>query len=368
MLILRKWKAAPIVLMAVTLLSACGKKTFQKLETSSTGIAGQYNYIKPKLDIVVFQDNSPSFTNTMGQVKPQLASFLTNLDSRWDYRFVVLPLLSSKAVTSKYVVASDCAGVPAGRCLSPSQASTFNNDGGDSGWINTVGYSGNEDPGFYYMYNNLVNAGNAGFIRNDSVMVTMVISNNDDHTDVDTVVRPDGTRLVTVDYTSARTQNSYNQYNNAFQLYRNGQVRRMYSVVAFGGYTDCWGGGQTWMGKRYSDLAATLNGGSFDFCNNGLNNVLGDLSNQFQTIVQTIEFNYLVFPEEPDPATIKVKIRGSEIPQSASNGWQYVGYKTNQPTSFAPTSGNVRSGYMVKLNGSYTLKGTDTYELIYTRR
>lgn len=363
----RNWKAATVALMAVTLLSACGKKTFKKLEQSSSGIAGQYNYIKPKLDLVIFQDNSPSFNNIMGQVKPQLASFLANLDSRWEYRVVVMPLLSANYVQNKYAVATNCTGVPAGQCLLPSQSHIFNSDVGDAGWINTVGYNGNLDQGFYNMYNNLVNLGNSGFIRSDSTLVTMVISNNDDHTDVDTVTRPDGTTLVSVDYNSARTQNSFNYYRNLFQTYRSSQQRKMYAVVSYNGLSDCWGGGQTWMGKRYADLAAVIGGGTFDLCSGGLQNVLGSLSTQLVTIVQTIEFDYLVFPEEPDPATITVKKNGSTLPQSNVNGWTYVGYRTGA-TSFYPAPGNVRSGYMVKLNGSATLKGTDTYELVYTKK
>ena len=55
------WKAIPVlVLAAMTLLSACGKNTFTKQVESTTALAGQYIYIKPKLDLVVFQDDSDS--------------------------------------------------------------------------------------------------------------------------------------------------------------------------------------------------------------------------------------------------------------------------------------------------------------------
>mgnify|MGYP003353314244 CR=1 FL=1 len=102
------WKAIPAVaLAALTLLSACGKKTFQKVDYTTSAIAGQYIYIKPKLDLIVFQDNSDSLTNAMTQIKPQLASFLSRLDTNWEYRVVVLPLLlllmgSSAAPRKRY--------------------------------------------------------------------------------------------------------------------------------------------------------------------------------------------------------------------------------------------------------------------------
>lgn len=364
----RYWKAATVALMAVTLLSACGKKTFKKLEESSKGIAGQYNYIKPKLDLVIFQDNSDSLSNAMAQLKPQLASFLAQLDTNWEYRVVVLPLLSQQNISSKVVLATDCTGVPAGGCVGPSGVSYFNSLAGDSGWINSRNSStGNVDLGFQNMNYNINSLISSGFLRNDAALAMVIISNNDDHSGVSYITRPDGA-TTSIDYNSATTIASFNAYKSYFQSVKaSTQLDRMYAVVSAQSYTDCWGGGRTWAGIRYMNMAAALGGVGYDLCQGGLGGVLADIRSRLVTIVQTIEFDYLVFPEEPDPATITVKKNGSTLPQSNVNGWTYVGYRSG-PTSFYPASGNVRSGYMVKLNGSATLKGTDTYELIYTRK
>lgn len=368
MLKLKSWKAVPIALMAISLLSSCGNKKFQKLEYSSTAIAGQYVYIKPKLDLVIFQDNSDSMANAMAQVKPQLSSFLEQLDTNWEYRVVVLPLLSQQNINTKTVLATDCTGVPSASCVGPSGVGYFNSLTGDGGWITSRDSSvGNVDYGFQNMNYNINSLVSSGFLRSDAALAMMIIANNDDHTGVTYNYRPDGA-VTGINYNSATTINSFNAYKNYFLSVKSSTtLDRLYSVVAAQSYTDCYGGGRTWAGIRYQNMAAALGGASYDLCNNGLPNVLSDIRARLVTVVQTIEFNYVVLPEEPTPGSISISKNGTALPQSAVNGWEYVGYRSNQPTSFAPVSGNIKSGYMIKLNGTATFKGTDTIGLNYTK-
>jgi len=389
MLKFKSWKAVPIALMAISLLSSCGTKKFQKLEQSTSGIAGQYIYIKPKLDMIVFVDNSDSMANALAQVKPQLVNFLNSLDSRWEYRFIAMPLQGTQNLSSKYVVATDCAGISASLCLSPSQSYIFNNAGGDIAWINNRNSgTGNTDLGFYNMKANINHLKAAGFVRNDAILATVVISNGEDVSGqfgsggVTYATRPDGA-ITSVDYNSATTQNSYNYFLNYFSTIKNANPvlskaqTRFYSVVAANRYNDCYGGGMAWQGRRYMDMAGTLGGVTFDLCQGQLPNILTDISGHLQTIVKSLVFNYVVFPEAPTVASIQFKKNGSLVSNSALNGWTYAGNLNNQATSsgsidintqvFTPMLSNVRSGYMLRLDGNAELKGTDTYELIYTK-
>ncbi len=369
MLKLMKWKAVPIAMIAISLLSSCGNKKFQKLEYSSTAIAGQYIYIKPKLDLVIFQDNSDSIANAMTQIKPQLSGFLAELDTNWEYRVVVLPLLSQQSISSKTVLATDCTGVPSASCVGPSGVAYFNSLTGDQGWITSRDSTvGNVDKGFQNMNYNINSLLGSGFLRSDAALAMIVISNNDDQTNVDYNYRPDGA-ITSINYSGANTIASFNAYKNYFlSVKAHSTLDRFYSVVAAQRYTDCYGGGMTWAGIRYQNMAAALGGASYDLCNGGLPNVLTDIRARLITVVQAIEFNYVVFPEEPTPGSISLTKNGSTVPESAVNGWQYVGYRSNQPTSFSPTSGNVKSGYMIRLNGTATFKGTDTIGLNYTKK
>jgi hypothetical protein len=96
--------------------------------------------------------------------------------------------------------------------------------------------------------------------------------------------------------------------------------------------------------------------------------VLNLIRSQLVTVVQTVVFNYVVLPEEPNPATIVLKKNGVTVPNSAVNGWTYAGYLANQPTSYFPTSGNEKSGFMIRLNGSAEFKGTDTISIDYQKK
>ncbi len=368
----KSWKAVPVVaLAALTLLSACGKKEFQKLNYTSSAVAGQYIYIKPKLDLVVFQDNSDSMANAMNVIKPQLNNFLSSLSSSWDYRVVVLPLLSQQSLGSKYVVATDCTGVNAGRCLSPGDVAFFNSQIGDSSWITSRNTAvGNNDQGFFNMNGNIDSLNSSSFLRSDAALAMVVISNNDDHTNVSYATRPDGS-TVGIDYTSATTINSFNYYKNYFLgLKTSIKLNKFYAVVVGNTSSDqCSGGGAVWTGKRYMDMASALGGATFDLCNGGLSQVLNDIGGQLQVVVQTIIFNYVKISDvEPDPNSIKITKNGVAIPNSATNGWTYVGYLANQATSYSPVLGNYKSGYMVRLNGTAEIKGSDAITIDYQKK
>lgn len=383
------WKALPAVaLAAMTLLSACGKKTFQKLEYSTSAVAGQYVYIKPKLDLVIFQDDSDSLYNAMGQLKPQLQSFLASLDSNWDYRVVVMPLLRSNLpMSAKIVIASDCSGVSGvGRCLGPGDVSYFNSVYGDAGWITTQNSAtGNTDLGFQNMKTNIQSVlPAASFLRSDALKAFMVVSNGEDVSGVNLsnsanyAYRADGAQTG-YNYSSYDFVTSFNDYLSYFSGLKSSlSLSKFYSVVAAQNYSSCWGGGRTYQGKRYMDLATYLGmdvtnhysvGVSVDLCNNGLQTVLNDLQTSLKTVVQTVEFNYVVIStsDQPDPNTIVIKKNGVTIPQSSTNGWQYVGYRTGT-TSDYPTLGNTRTGYMVQLFGSAKFQGTDSISVDYQKQ
>lgn len=375
MMKLKNWKAAPaLAFTALSLLSSCGKQDFQKQDFSSSAVAGQYVYIKPKLDLVIFQDNSDSIAMAMGKLKPQLASFVSQLDTNWEYRVVVMPLLYQTSFSYKYVLATDCSTVT-GAAGCTTSASAFNALGADSGWINSQNSAaGNTDLGFAYMNYNINNLTSGGFLRSDSTKAIMIVSNGEDHTNVayKTMVGY-GTQQF-IDYNSSVTQNSFNSYLTYFNGLKSSiQLSKMYAVVAQGNYTSCFGGGSgdgaTFAGIRYMTMAQDIGGVSYDLCGGGLNSVLNDISSSLKTVVQTVEFNYVVISSssEPDPSTIVLKKNGVTLSKSSTNGWTYVGYRSG-PTSDSPTVGNNQTGYMVQLAGSAKFLGSDTISIDFQKK
>jgi hypothetical protein len=148
-------------------------------------------------------------------------------------------------------------------------------------------------------------------------------------------------------------------------------MSKFYAVVAPGQtnhQTSCYGT-NVFSGGSYTYVSTQLgiqNSIAYDVCSgSALTGVLNDIGTQLQALIQAYQFNYVVLSDQPDPATIKITKNGASIPESAVNGWKYVGYRANQATSFSPAPSNVKSGYMIQLNGTAVYKGTDMINVTY---
>jgi hypothetical protein len=352
-------KSLPVLVAALAILNACAKAKYGAENIKSSAVAGQYITTKPKIDIIVFQDNSDSVMYThINKIRPQMESFVNGLNGSWDFRFIVLPLLSQKTLNSKYVISSDCSGISGIlACLPPSQASTFNYSSGDYGWINSANSAiGSQDKGFQNMYYNLQSSSmvNSGFLRPDAALAVIVLTNGED-IDGMTYHDPDGDGTPQLNYNSGVSQ--YNFYRDYFENFKGTpSLMRFFSVVSDG---SCGING-----RRYRDMADELGSRSYNLCNSEMNSVLSNIGSQMVAITQAVVFNYHVLPNNPGTITSVLK-NNVPIPQSSSNGWEYVGYKTNQNTSFFPTPGNPKTGYMIKLNGSAVIQGSDRIDVIF---
>jgi hypothetical protein len=365
---MKKLMIAPVILAATLAgFTGCGKARFQKQDFQATAVAGQYT--KPKIDILVFQDKSDSMRTPINNLRGQLNGFLNGIDSRWDFNFTVLPLQGTMNLNGKYIVSQNCGGISGGTCLSPSQTSVFNNAQGDAGWINSIDSSvGNTDLGFQSISNNLNQSSisSSGFLRPDAALAMIVVSNGEDVTNVSWRDRGDGFQVI--DYGSATTQGSFNQYRDQFANLKGSSLSRFYAIVANGGYSNCWGGG-AWFGKRYWDMAGALGGRAYNLCDgSAFSSVLDDIRAQLNSMVEAYIFNFAVMNEEPIVSSIVVKKNGVTLPQSTTNGWQYIGYRVNQPTARSPQTSNNRTGYFIKLNGTAEYRGSDVISIDYQRQ
>lgn len=67
-------------------------------------------------------------------------------------------------------------------------------------------------------------------------------------------------------------------------------------------------------------------------------------------------FGFVVLPKIPKTESVILKVNGTLIPQSASNGWSYIGQRTQNIKvangTYLATPEVIRTGYMLQLNGS----------------
>lgn len=349
----------PVAVVAVSLLSACGNTKYAKQTHGGSASANNLTVtIKPKIDVVVFQDDSDSIIRNgpLEALKPQMASFLSNMSNQWDYRFTVMPLLTTNLrITSKYVVASDCSSVTnVMGCLAPSQYSTFNNSSGDYGWINSANFVGGDDRGFKTMETHIDRMKSSGFLRSDAALAIIVLSNADDLEGVALAQRSDG--YWERQYGGSAETSSFSYYYNYFAAVKGSALLSKFYPVVVNSSGSCLNG---YFGQRYVRMADYLGSRAYNICGGELNSSLNDIKQQLVAITQAISFDHVVISDrQPVVSSIKVWKNGVEIPQGGANGWTYVGYQ-NRATSYYPTSGNVRSGYMIQLSGSARFQGSD---------
>jgi hypothetical protein len=378
MKLLKPIRALSLIALSLSLLSACGNSRFATQGYNSTTTATGTNdavVTRGKVDIVIFQDNSDSVIyGPVNDIKNQMSTFLANLDKNIDYRVVVLPLLQRQLVSSKFIFSNNCSDVKVGaRCLGPSEVNTFNNAAGDQGFINSRYENGSVDYGFVNMINNLndtgMNTGSNRFLRADAQTAVIVVSNGDDIDGAQYYTRSDGV-VVMGSYDNTRI----NQYADILSNFKNKNGLSYYPVVA--NSTSCLNN-RAYVGTRYNYMAQLLNSypgrsGSaiqYNLCAGQLPYILNDISRNVKTLVQNVMYDYVMLNVNygtPDISTMTVKKNGVLLQQSTSDGWQYVGYVENQATSYFPTSGNVRSGYAIKLNGSARYQGTDKLEVNFS--
>ncbi len=399
-------KHGALVAAAIALLPACGKQAFQKTDVSlPLGSAGSFS-IPPKIDIVVFQDDTGSMMEVLPQIQAQMPSFLQTLNSTgWDYRFAIHPLTSSRTMSPgafqiaasqqdlnwknevegwsppypgmSESLADQVMGGFFARPFGSGLAPTFSNFLSDfeARQNNTGSELGLKNIAEQLTQSNRLRS--TGFIRNDAMLLVLAISNGEDSegrcpnpsNPSLTIPCPDTVNGV---YQPNGYNNTFNQrYQQILSAKGSSSKVKFAAAVADARYSNCLGS-SSYTGSRYMAMAGNFGGLKYNICNTGIATVLDNLKSSLQSERRTYRQNYLFIPEEPVPESIQVVkyINGDPnnavtIPQSDTNGWSYVGY-TTQYAIFYPTQMNQQTGWAIRLNGSAILDGDDRADVIYT--
>jgi hypothetical protein len=116
-----------------------------------------------------------------------------------------------------------------------------------------------------------------------------------------------------------------------------------------------------------------------DACNSAaLSNVLTDIANNLTTVSQAYVYSAIVLHDQPIPSSIQITKNGATVPQGTTNGWEYMGYgttytitgiyntQTGQITALDPGL-NQETGYVIQLNGTAQMIGTDQPNVTYEK-
>lgn len=141
---------------------------------------------------------------------------------------------------------------------------------------------------------------NAGFLRDDAFLSVVILSDEDDS------------------YSAAYSDNAVDTFLRALKPAQvSGDINRYYSVSAIvdTGAPKCPGFGS--IGTRYKNIA-TLTGGSIGSICGDFAAVIANIANGIVNALSEIRLDRI-----PIVSTISVYLNGVNIPESATNGWQY---------------------------------------------
>jgi hypothetical protein len=262
-----------------------------------------------------------------------------------------------------------------------------------------------DEPGLETLRKALENrAFGKGIIRDDSLLVVLVVGNGDDNSNVNMCRRPiDGVTVpceqvngvcqdtsgnaITKDNlfdknlsgqylylgkTCGTRDASFAYYLSHLQSLRgSSQLVQFHAAVAASQSTGCLGSG-SYIGTRYRAMADATGGAKFDICSQSVSGVLDSLNANLQAQKLGYRTRYLFVDQPPDLSTVQVtRYRGGtaagavDVPQDSSDGWTYAGYVTNVYAIDSPIPMNLSSGYALELHGSARLIGNDTADVTF---
>jgi hypothetical protein len=314
-------------------LSSCGHGgSSYSLLADSQNFNQNVATINNKVDILWVVDNSSSMTPLQNNLVSNFGSFIKNFQAKgYDFRIAVTSsdaYLANKAFNnnpaySKFKDGGGSAhtGIFVIDPSTPNITSTFVTNA-------SIGQNGSGDERVFSSFKEaLLDPQNAGFLRPDSFLSVIILSDEDDFSDP---TRREGSWLyqggvADHSYTNPNLETVDSYVSFLDQLTQTTDVNRRYNVSAITVLDNtCLKSHapmapSTIIGQRYIDLANKTNGVLGSICDSSYANAL-------QAIQQRILELSTQFPlgRQPVESTIKVVVAGVSVANDATNGWTYV--------------------------------------------
>ncbi|MFL5815660.1 MAG: hypothetical protein ACJ763_18975 [Bdellovibrionia bacterium] len=361
-------------------LTGCGQQPFIATASQESLSAPGTFTIPAKVDFLLVEDDTGSMNEIFPQISSGIPGVLSALENNgWDYHFATIPLTTYRSLSQ--VTASHYDGnwgaswkpaFPGAAQWGPQTvlSSVFRDTSHYSDFLSYNSFvNGNNglEPGLQnILYSlNRIQSDGTNFLRDDAMLVVLVVGNGDDTSGVSYCTRSDG---ITVQCGSTV---SIDDFKNGFNsLKASSSLIRFYAAVSSIKVSNqtCQGS-NAYIGSRYQQMAAALNGKSYNICAgpSAISSALGSLASDLTSTRLALQTRYLQVSQEPDTSSIVVtRNDGVVIPQSATNGWTYAGYVNNAYAIDYPVPMNQFSGYAVELHGSYKLTGDQNAKVSYT--
>ncbi len=386
-------------LTATLLMTSCGRQEFVVTQSVSNQTAPGFYGIPPKVDVILAQDNSGSAIAGKAIIQSAMSSLMQSLEAKgWDYRFSVVPLVPSASYAGISQIAASSydsnwgaswkAPFPGAEIQYADRVdpARFRSSAQFSGYLSEINLgAGAIENGFDSILQNIrseqnpwgVVASNAAkLVRNDALLVTLVLSTGDDTSGIrfHSEASPcnDGFTRRNGDKCPASVETSYQDRLAQMRALKPlAELHRFYAAVVPVNTSNCLNQ-RVFAGERYQRMAKDLGGKSFDICSSGsIEAMVSDVAASLQVQRLAFRTRFLMLDQRPEPSTIRVvKVRTDgtrvELTQSTSSGWSYTDrYQINIPLVDSPINMNYRSGWAVELHGEAKLIGNERAEVTF---
>ena len=356
------------ILALSTLLSSCGEEILTQntlsetfgapdLETFQYNTCSAMRFVKPPVDILFVVDNSGStLQGSFQAIKEQIAATVSTISNEFDYHVYIAPLKASSGdnISNYPLIVSN----PQSLDGPLTEYNLVKIEDINSSVFFSTAHGGNTEQGFQRVYD-LVNSNRSNKIfRTNANTITVMISNFDD---TDTVNSTGG--QVTYNDTE------FNNKKNQFISLKNNLSAKSLRFISLAPHSSCNGWRTFGRYKKMSQEIYDLYGHGDDPTYKHARDLCsGNYATLFKSVNESIHHELVGHKydhwkissadessiQTNDIVVMKVSQDGSkvEIPSGTTNGFEYLGYKQNINTRYAPDAGEPVTGLVIKLNGS----------------
>jgi hypothetical protein len=370
------------LLLMLLLTVSCGEELLTKgtitetdsganIQNFSMNTCAQMHFEKPPVDILFVVDNSGStLMESFQQIKGEISNTINNISDEFDYHIYVAPLLSLQgdSINGYPLIINNPDSLPSiatVNLVSPENLQFFASTTGN-----------NQEYGFQRA-KSIIDANRSnGIFRDNANTIVVMISNGDDtqaYIDIGGNKIFDSGTFNTIKNSLLSFSEKYADANSVSNP-MNAENFRFISLVA---HSNCNGFKKGTLYQRMSNEIYDYmensddpySKDSRDLCSGNYSTLFAAVNNSIRATVVGHSYDHWLIStaqasqiQEDDITVTKILANGSQVsvPQSATDGFEYLGYKTNHNTRYLPDVGEPVTGLVIKLNGSARVSYTET--------
>ncbi|WP_127714939.1 hypothetical protein [Halobacteriovorax sp. HLS] len=370
---LRKMNKWTLFLVSLLLVS-CGAEQFgvgkqnsqistNPIQTGNTSICSDYTLIRPPVDLLFIWDNSTSTRFISNSTKNALSNTINYISDRFDYQVLMAPLIGSGNSNTYFFSRSG---------LMPSGTTVVSKDNASSVISSFPSVSGNSESGAKRARDLLRTNISNGVFRQNAYTVIILMSNEDDNSFVSGNYGATNSQKISYanaishdllcikgNYSGSSLRNSQSMYssNCSGAPTLNSSMMRFLSIAPSYGCQSYFEANKVYrtMSQNIASNQGYVQTDYTDICNGNYANIFDQVNSVIADQVVKHKYNYWPVAGnevELDSSTIVVtRDNGTQIPEGGTNGFSYIGKRTNQNTRYYPSAGEPYTGHMIQLSG-----------------